>query len=284
MGLFDRFGKGSNVQQPERKKNKEKEDRKETKAYSGMRVEVTTPDGSLLFVGKLMNLQKDQAELYQYSETDFSQEVLRQYMEEELPKKEQQALEAGMTNLEIEFARMLAKKKQASEPEAARKAKPIHVRIRGYNDHEKKAVHMEGDIIPGEGHIWKVDPLMVERIGNDRAFFRLETDIDAVVTTFGSFSAGEQNCKMLNISVGGACILSEYKYHKGDKFLLNVKLLEDRPISVMFCEVLRVIEKEDAKYEYGCRFLELNEDDQDKITQNIFAAQLEGRRKKRETL
>ena len=34
-------------------------------------------------------------------------------------------------------------------------------------------------------------------------------------------------------------------------------------------------------YEYGCRFLELNEEDQDKITQNIFAAQLAERRKKR---
>ena len=89
---------------------------------------------------------------------------------------------------------------------------------------------------------------------------------------------------MLNISVGGACILSENQYREGDKFLLNVRLLEDRPISVMFCEVLRIIEREDSKYEYGCRFLELNEEDQDKITQNIFAAQLEERRKKRGTL
>ena len=37
------------------------------------------------------------------------------------------------------------------------------------------------------------------------------------------------------------------------------------------------IEKEDAKFEYGCRFLELNEADEAKITQNIFAVQ----RKKR---
>lgn len=293
MWLLDRLGKGSKVQQPESEKNKE--DRAEVKAYSGMRVEVTTFDGSLLFVAKLMNLQKDQAELHQYSETELSQEVLRRYTEEEFSGKEQQASEAGLTNLEIEFARMLAKKnletessrkpgQQDSKSEAARKVKPLHVRIRGYNDHEKKAVHMEGDITPGEKHIWKVESFMVERIGNDRAFFRLETDLDAVLTTFGGFSAGEQNCKMLNISVGGACILSENQYREGDKFLLNVRLLEDRPISVMFCEVLRIIEREDSKYEYGCRFLELNEEDQDKITQNIFAAQLEERRKKRGTL
>ncbi len=294
MGLFDLFGKGGKVQRPESEKNKEKEDRAEARAYSGMRVEVTTFDGSLLFVAKLMNIRKNQAELHQYSETELSQEVLRRYTEEEFPQKGKQSSEAGLTNLEIEFSRMLARKnlkkessrkrgQQSPEPEAARKAKPLHVRIRGYNDHEKKAVHMEGDITPGERHIWKVESFMVERIGNDRAFFRLETDLDATLTTFGGFSAGEQSCRMLNISVGGVCILSGHKYHKGDKFLLNVRLLEDRPISVMFCEVLRIIEREDSKYEYGCRFLELNEEDQDKITQNIFAAQLAERRKKRGT-
>ena len=116
---------------------------------------------------------------------------------------------------------------------------------------------------------------------SDRAFFRLETNLDAAVTTFGGFSAREHDCKMLNISVGGARILSEEIYQEGDKFLLQVKLLEDRPMSVMFCEVLRIFEREDSKYEYGCRFLELNEEDQDKITQNIFAAQLAERRRQR---
>ncbi|MDE7066470.1 MAG: PilZ domain-containing protein, partial [Schaedlerella arabinosiphila] len=130
-------------------------------------------------------------------------------------------------------------------------------------------------------HRWLVENLMIARIGNDRAFFRLETNLDAAVTTFGGFSAREHDCKMLNISVGGARILSEEIYQEGDKFLLQVKLLEDRPMSVMFCEVLRIFEREDSKYEYGCRFLELNEEDQDKITQNIFAAQLAERRRQR---
>ncbi|MCI9632358.1 MAG: PilZ domain-containing protein [Ruminococcus sp.] len=170
---------------------------------------------------------------------------------------------------------------QPSETEDSQKVEMIHVRIRGYSDHERKAVYMEGLITPGDKRIWNVEDLKVAHIGNDRAFFRLDTDIEAVVTTFGGFSAGEETCRMLNISVGGARILSEQKYNEGDKFLLKVKLLEDRPMSVMFCEVLRIIEREDSKYEYGCRFLELNEEDQEKITQNIFAAQLAERRKKR---
>ena len=94
---------------------------------------------------------------------------------------------------------------------------------------------------------------------------------------FSGLAIGEKPCVMLNISVGGACVSSEYKYHEGDKFLLKVKLLEDRPESVMFCQVLRIVEKSEQRFEYGCRFLELTEEDQEKIIQNIFAAQRQKR-------
>ena len=38
-------------------------------------------------------------------------------------------------------------------------------------------------------------------------------------------------------------------------------------------QILHGVDKGDNKFEYGCRFLELNEADQAKITQNIFAVQ-----------
>lgn len=283
MRLFGLFGKGSKEQPKENEQKTEENSQAEITAYSGMRVEVTTFEGELLFVAKLVNLRENQAVLQQYSETERSKEILRQYTEGEEDGKTQEAgsgANAGPESLEVVFARMLAEQAEKDSEEEKQK-EPLHVRIRGYNDHERKAVYMEGFITPEEKHTWKVEELTVTRIGNDRAFFRLETNLDAVVTTFGGFSAREQDCKMLNISVGGARILSEQLYHEGDKFLLKVQLLEDRPMSVMFCEVLRVFEREGSKYEYGCRFLELNEEDQDKITQNIFAAQLAERRKKR---
>ena len=85
---------------------------------------------------------------------------------------------------------------------------------------------------------------------------------------------------MLNISIGGACISTEYQFHEADRFLLKVNLLEDRPLSVMYCQVLRIIEKNENIFEYGCKFLELTEEDQETITQNIFEAQ----RKQRSTV
>ncbi len=166
---------------------------------------------------------------------------------------------------------------QYSESEIAEDAESIHARIRGYSDHERKAVYMEGVITPGPKHIWQVEELTVARVGNDRAFFRLETNLEATATMFSGLAMGEKPCRLLNISVGGASVGSEYRYHEGDKFLLKVRLLEDRPESVMFAQVVRVIAKDAEEFEYGCRFLELTEADQEQITKNIFAAQ----RKKR---
>lgn len=231
MGLFDRFKKTPPPPPP--KPVQEEED---VSVYSHMRVEVTTKDGQMLFVAKLMYPQRHTAELHQYSET-------------EVPLL-----------------------KNMSEAESL----PVH--IRGYHDRLRKAVYMEGFISPQPKHIWLVSHLYVARAGNDRAFFRLDTDLPASVTKFSGRGAGDFPCRLLNISVGGACIASEQRYWEGDKLLLTVKLLEDRDSSIMYCQVLRVIEKEGEPFQYGCRFLELNDADQDKITENIFAAQLKARK------
>ena len=166
---------------------------------------------------------------------------------------------------------------QYSEAAAFQGEPPLPVRIRGYSDRDRKAVYMEGLITPLPQNIWQVEELTISKVGNDRAFFRLETNLDATATMFSGLELGEKPCRLLNISVGGASIRSECRYHQGDKFLLKVKLLEDRPVSAIFSQVVRIIEKEGGKFEYGCQFLELTEEDQEKITQNIFAVQRQKR-------
>lgn len=228
MKLFDIWRK--RAEETPAQKNEKAAEEESLDIYSGMRVEVTTDAGQILFVAKLMGLHGDKAELHQYSEAAIVKDV-----------------------------------------------ETIHARIRGYSDYERKAVYMEGIITPGPKHIWQVEELTIVRVGNDRAFFRLTTNLDATATMFSGLAMGEKPCKLLNISVGGASVSSEYRYHKGDKFLLKVRLLEDRPESVMFSQIVRVIEKDEGKFEYGCRFLELTEVDQEQITRNIFAAQRQKR-------
>ncbi len=168
-----------------------------------------------------------------------------------------------------------AKLYQYSEMSAFQKteSEAIHVRIRGYSDHDRKAVHMEGFILPDQNHVWLVQNLTVKKMNNDRAFFRLNTDTDASIVTLGAGGSGERVCRLKNISVGGVCISAEDEYHEGDKFLLKVKLLEDMPQSIMYCQVLRIIKKTGSDFQYGCCFLEMTEEDQEKIIKNIFEAQ-----------
>ena len=228
MKLFDIWRK--RAEETPAQKNEKAAEEESLDFYSGMRVEVTTDAGQILFVAKLMGLHGKKAELHQYSECEIVKDV-----------------------------------------------ETIHARIRGYSDYERKAVYMEGIITPGPKHIWQVEELTIVRVGNDRAFFRLTTNLDATATMFSGLAMGEKPCKLLNISVGGASVSSEYRYHEGDKFLLKVRLLEDRPESAMFSQIVRVVEKDEGKFEYGCRFLELTEVDQEQITRNIFAAQRQKR-------
>ncbi len=194
---------------------------------AGMRVEVATMEGRLLFAAKLTGVHRGRGKLVEYAGG--------------------RAVPHGAATLQV--------------------------KIRGYNEQQEKAVHMEGFITPQPGHVWKVESLRLLEVSNNRAFFRMKTDLDGTVTSFTGMSAGERPCKLLNISVGGVRIRADRRYRDGDKFLLKVKLGEDRDPSTIFCQVLRTVELEGGGYEYGCRFLELSEADEAAITQSVYMFQ-----------
>lgn len=231
MKLFDLFSKSAD------------RDTKELEIYSGMRVVVEDLEGKMLFIAKLQEPLRDTAQLYQYSEAENIENTPKESFEN------------------------------------TKNAVPVPVKIRGYNEWEDRAVFMEGLITPGPKRIWQVENLNIIRIENERSSLRVNTALDAVMFESAEAGAAEADtaesaaggriCKLLNISVGGAGIASEHRYYKGDKFLLKIKLLEDSPAFIVYCEVLRVVQKDVSRYEYGCQFLELTDTVQEQITQNI---------------
>lgn len=201
-------------------------DTKELEIYSGMRVVVESLEGELLFIAKLQDPLRDTAVLQQYSEAEVFEDAAEKAID---------------------------------------KTASLSVKIRGYNDWEHKAAFMEGRITPKQTHVWQVENLNIIKIENERSSLRVNTALDAVILSPDGNDADEQICKLLNISVGGAGISSACRYYKGDKFLLRAKLLEDKPSFVVYCEVLRVVQKDTASFEYGCQFLELTEDVQKQL-------------------
>lgn len=158
---------------------------------------------------------------------------------------------------------------QYSESEFLLEEEEMKIRIRGYSDSDKKVIHLEGTLRQGEGGIWPAEELTFIRSGNDRAFYRLNTDIDGSIVLTEGADAGEEPCRLLNISVGGAYIRTEPALELGDRFFLQVKLHPDRDMSLIFSEICRIVEREDEIFEYGCQFIELNEADRKQILQAI---------------
>lgn len=94
---------------------------------------------------------------------------------------------------------------QYSDGDVFRKTETTNVKIRGYSDKDAKAVYLEGAITPEENLVWKVEDLVFVKIGNDRAFFRLDTDLEASISPVGKISFGEEPARLLNISVEAFC-------------------------------------------------------------------------------
>lgn len=150
---------------------------------------------------------------------------------------------------------------------------PLTVQLRGYSSRKSKAAYLEGTIRPAEDErIWRAENLTLVKLENDRSYFRMDVTMDASVTPVGRPGAEEEPCKLVNISVGGVRIASPNQHQMGDRLLLSVDLTPGKAPSTMLCQILRII-GQDRDYEYGCRFIELTEADQDRIMQIIFALQ-----------
>jgi len=150
---------------------------------------------------------------------------------------------------------------------------PLTVQLRGYSSRKSKAAYLEGAISPTEDErIWRVENLTLVKLENDRSYFRMDVSMDATLISVGRPGAEEEPCKLVNISLGGVRIASANQHQIGDRLLISVDLTPGKAPSTMLCQVLRII-GQDQDYEYGCRFIELNDADEDRIMQIIFALQ-----------
>lgn len=162
---------------------------------------------------------------------------------------------------------------QMSSTSLAQDQEPLPVRVRGYLDEEKRAVCLEGIISPLPRRVWRVERLTPSKTGGDRAFFRLKTNLEATATPpYSPPRTAGQPCRLLDISVGGVRIHTQQVYRKGDRFLLKVRLPDGQESPALRCQVVRTVRRDNG-CEYGCRFLDLDESSQDRITRDIFAAQ-----------
>ena len=150
---------------------------------------------------------------------------------------------------------------------------PVPVTLRGYSSKENRAVFLRGTVRLGAGGGWQVEHLALVKRNDDRIHLRADTDAEGVISPLDRPGGAEEPCRLMNISVGGACLGLQTRHDVGDKFLLRTRLAPGGELLALRCQVLRILERRHGYFEYGCRFLELEASNEERILRYIFAAQ-----------
>ena len=138
-----------------------------------------------------------------------------------------------------------------------------------HGDMQLKDASIKKEIATEHDFFWRREELKLVRVKNDRAFFRLETNLKAVMIPMERFGAGEVPVRVLNISGGGMGIWAECQCCKGDKLLLKVRFVPGEEMWNLFCEVVRIEEQGVAGFVYGCKWIELGEEEQKRLMGSI---------------
>lgn len=149
------------------------------------------------------------------------------------------------------------------------------VKLRGFQ-RNSQAFSLNGTVGRSSRDFWQIENLEILQSQEHRNFFRQNTDMDARVMPSGRYRGlGRElaECRVLDVSAGGARVLTKNVYQEGDFFQLEAALLpNERPFSIT-CQVLRVTPKKGFRYEYGCRFEALDEKERQRLLRAIFTIQ-----------
>ena len=86
-----------------------------------------------------------------------------------------------------------------------------------------------------------------------------------------------ENCTLVDISIGGACLESEYLHAEDEVLRLKVKLEDYLPM-VFVGEIIRVVERGPGKFHYGFLFAQLNETERTELTRTLYNLQIGNRK------
>ena len=85
-----------------------------------------------------------------------------------------------------------------------------------------------------------------------------------------------EECNLVDISTGGACVESEFLHAEDEVLRLRVKLLDYAPMEFLG-EVIRVNEYQPGKFRYGFLFAQLKESELTELTRTLYNLQVGNR-------
>lgn len=88
-----------------------------------------------------------------------------------------------------------------------------------------------------------------------------------------------QECRLLNISTGGACIESTFAYAMNQTLRLRVELIKNGGYTSYQCQVVRITPRPDGHYMYGLLFAQLSRSKMNELMRDINTIQAETKRR-----
>ena len=148
------------------------------------------------------------------------------------------------------------------------------IKMRGKQENEK-LFFLSGEVVKSDWDHWQVEKLEILETLDSRAFFRQKADLEAKAMLGAEYYTGEKYvpCKVLDISGGGARLRTRDVYRAGDLILLEFKPVPNEPEFSIACRVRRAEQKGPEKWEYGCQFLSLVGQEQERLMRVIFDLQ-----------
>lgn len=149
--------------------------------------------------------------------------------------------------------------------------------VRGIND-KMMPFTLDGTIQESSRVECKLKHVKTRNMPELRHDFRLHMGIP--VTMY--YQADEQlsapeECTLVDISVGGACIESEFLHAEDEVLRLKVKLEDYAPMEFLG-EIIRVVEYTPGKFRYGFLFAQLKETELTELTRTLYNIQVGNRR------
>lgn len=150
------------------------------------------------------------------------------------------------------------------------------VLLRGF-DQQMNQFILKGTVQESTRLVCRVKDLKVRPIPEHRQNFRLHVNGPAALYyPTDETKSNPEECVLVDISTGGACIESEYLHAEDEVLRLKVKLLDYAGMEFIG-EIIRVTEYQPGKFRYGFLFAQLKERELTELTRTLYNIQVGNR-------
>lgn len=157
------------------------------------------------------------------------------------------------------------------------------VRLKGYKK-DDNILMLCGTVFGSSPLFWKIGQISEFSIFNKRENYRHPVSIVTTVRQLPQkpgeeksgdehVAVGTEQCTVVNISGGGMLFCCDHRFPVNANVQLGeIKFYPDHPPFALRCKVLRVSEQ-DGRYFHGCRFIDINTKEQERMVREIFLLQ-----------